>query len=146
MAAMSKTPTRRRSACPISFSLDILGDKWTLLVLRDLVFRRKRYFRDFLGSAEKIATNILTDRLRTLEHNGIVTRRTDPENARQVIYNLTEKGVDLIPVLVDFIAWGAKYDHLTAIPDALIHRISSDREGLIAELRSTLLGDIDKPD
>ena len=125
----------RRSACPISFSLDLLGDKWTLLVLRDLVFMRKRHFRDFLDSSERIATNILTRRLRTLECAEIITRRPDPDNARQVIYELTEKGLDLIPVLLDLIVWGAKYDPQTGAPQDFIERAGNDREGLIDELR-----------
>lgn len=134
---------KRRSACPISFSLDLLGDKWTLLVLRDLVFMRKRHFRDFLDSSEKIATNILASRLKNLERAGIVSRRPDPDNARQVIYELTAKGLDLIPVLVDLIIWGAKYDLDTGAPKEFIDRASSDREGLIEELRNSILDEID---
>jgi len=128
----------RRSACPISVSLDLLGDKWTLLVLRDLVFMHKRHFRDFLDSSEKIATNILTRRLRTLECAEIITRRPDPDNARQVIYELTEKGLDLIPVLLDLIIWGAKYDPQTGAPQDFIERAGNDRQGLIDELRRSV--------
>ena len=132
---------KRRSGCPISFSLDLLGDKWTLLVLRDLVFMRKRHFRDFLDSPEGIATNILTRRLRTLECAEIITRRPDPDNARQVIYELTAKGLDLIPVLLDLIIWGARYDPETGVPREFLARALVDREGLIAELRSGLLAE-----
>lgn len=129
---------RRRSACPISIALDVLGDKWTLLVIRDLVFARKRHFRDFLASPENIASNILASRLRTLETQGIVSRRIDPDSARKVIYELTPKGIDLVPVLLELIRWGAKYDARTAAPEAFTRRIDRDREGLIAEIRAAL--------
>ena len=126
---------KRRSGCPISVSLDLLGDKWTLLVLRDLVFLRKRHFRDFLDSPERIATNILSARLKNLECAGIVTRRPDPDNARQVIYELTGKGLDLIPLLLDLIVWGTKHDPSTAAPKEFVLRAIEDREGLIEDLR-----------
>lgn len=129
---------RRRSACPISVALDVLGDKWTLLVIRDLVFARKRHFRDFLASPENIASNVLASRLRILEAQGIVSRRVDPDSARKVIYELTPKGIDLVPVLIELIRWGAKYDAKTAAPETFTRRIDRDREGLIAEIRAAL--------
>lgn len=128
----------RRSACPISVALDVLGNKWTLLVIRDLVFAHKRHFRDFLASPESIASNVLANRLRTLEAQGIVSRRVDPDSARKVIYELTPKGIDLVPVLLELIRWGAKYDARTAAPEAFTRRIDRDREGLIAEIRAAL--------
>jgi DNA-binding HxlR family transcriptional regulator len=128
----------RRSACPISFALDVLGDKWTLLVIRDLVFARKRHFRDFLASPENIASNILASRLRTLEAHGLVSRRSDPDSGRKVIYELTPKGIDLIPVLVELIAWGARHDPKTAASAALRRRLEKDRDGFIAEIRTGL--------
>lgn len=131
----------RRSSCPISYALDIFGDKWTLLVIRDLIFSRKRYFRDFLASSEKIASNILADRLKTLEASGIVSRRPDPANARKIIYELTEKGRDLVPALVELVHWGAKYDAETGAPKHFIRRIEKDREGLIAEIKSSSKGE-----
>ena len=135
---MAQIAPDRRSFCPISFTLDILGDKWTLLVIRDLVFAHKRNFRDFLASDEKIATNILAQRLKTLEASGIVSRRADPENARKVIYALTNKGINLLPVLLELIRWGATYDPQTAAPKAFIKRLAKDREGLIAEIGAML--------
>lgn len=135
---MGKKTETRRSACPISFALDILGDKWTLLVVRDLVFAGKRHFRDFLASPEGIASNILASRLRTLEARGIVSRRPDPASARKVIYELTVKGIDLVPVLLELIRWGANHDPKTAAPVSFTRRIAEDRERLIAELTSSL--------
>ena len=127
-----------RSTCPIACSLDILGDKWTMLVIRDMVFSRKRHFREFLESPEGIASNILTDRLKRLEESGIVARRPDSENARQVIYTLTEKGKDLIPALLELARWGAKHVARSVAPKNIVRRIKEDRDGLIEELKSSL--------
>jgi len=128
----------RRSGCPISFALDILGDKWTLLVVRDLVFAGKRHFRDFLNSPEGIASNILASRLRSLEARGIVSRRPDPESARKVIYALRPKGIALVPLLLELIRWGAAHDPKTAAPEDFIRRIVRDREGMIAEITAAI--------
>src|SRR5687768_134121 len=106
---MTKDQTKR-SSCPVSCALDILGDKWTLLVIRDIMFKRKQYFRDFLASPEKIASNILSDRLKKLEECNIILRQRDPVHARRVIYTLTEKGQDLSPALQELLRWGAKHD------------------------------------
>ena len=100
----------RRSGCPVSCSLDLLGDKWSLLIVRDMVMMRKRYFKEFLASDEGIATNILTDRLKRLEDSGIISKQQDPENGRQIVYTLTEKGIALIPVLVELACWGTIYE------------------------------------
>lgn len=135
---MSRKDDNRRSACPISFALDILGDKWTLLVIRDLVFMHKRHFRDFLASTENIASNILASRLKRLEARGIVSRRPDPASARKVIYELTAKGAELVPLLLELIRWGAKYDPKTAASASFTRRITEDRERLITEIRASL--------
>ncbi len=131
-------PCAKRSDCPISYALDLFGDKWTLLVLRDLILKRKRHFRDFLASDEKIASNILAHRLKLLEAAGMVTRQRDPGSARKVIYEPTEKSADLIPALLELARWGARYDPNTAAPKALTRRIAEDRASLIAEIRSSL--------
>lgn len=128
----------RRSTCPIACSLDILGDKWTMLVIRDMVLSRKRHFREFLESPEGIASNILTDRLKRLEEAGIVARRPDPESARQVIYSLTEKGRDLIPALLELARWGARHVAGSVPSKNIAKRLREDRDGLIEELKSAL--------
>lgn len=107
---MVKQDQIKRSSCPVSCALDILGDKWTLLVIRDIMFMQKRYFGDFLTSPEKIASNILSDRLKKLEESNIVSRQRDPGNARKVIYTLTEKGLDLSPAILELLRWGSKHD------------------------------------
>ncbi|SEK66955.1 winged helix-turn-helix transcriptional regulator [Nitrosovibrio tenuis] len=107
---INKQDQIKRSSCPMSCALDMIGDKWTLLVIRDIMFLEKRYFRDFLSSPEKIASNILADRLRKLEESHIVLRQGDPDNARRFIYSLTEKGLDLLPTMMELLRWGEKYD------------------------------------
>lgn len=132
---MVRKKTERRSDCPISFALDLFGDKWTLLIIRDLLFKRKKYFGDFLESDEKIATNILTDRLIKLEEQGIISKRIDPENNARFIYSLTDKGIDLLPILIEIILWSAKYDEKTGAPESFLKRIRKDKKGFIKEIR-----------
>jgi DNA-binding HxlR family transcriptional regulator len=127
-----------RSHCTIAFALDHLGDKWTLLVLRDLLFWNKRHFKDFLSSEEKIASNILSNRLRQLEATGLVTREPDPDSARSVVYAPTEKAIDLVPALLELTRWSAKYDDCTQATPQVVKRIATDRDALVAEIRSRL--------
>lgn len=113
-----------------------MGDQWTLLVLRDLIIERKRYFREFLESEERIASNVLTARLKMLEANGIVSRRADPDSARQVIYAPTQKGMDLLPAMLELARWGATYDPETLAPKGFAERIKLDRSSMIAEIQA----------
>ena len=101
--------TRERSGCPISLSLELLGDRWTLLIVRDLVFAGKTHFREFLQSDEGISSRTLAERLQTLQDEGIVTKSDDPTHKLKAIYRLTEAGIDLLPVLATLGAWGSKY-------------------------------------
>jgi len=126
----------RRSDCPIAYALDFVGDKWTLIVLRDLIIVRKRYFQEFLASDEKIASNILASRLKLLECAGLVTRAADPAHARRVIYAPTEKALDLLPAMLELVRWSAKYDAKTAAPPQLVRRIAEDRDGFVADIRA----------
>lgn len=109
----------RRSTCPISTALEFVGDRWTLLVIRDLMFAGKRHFREFLQSEEGISSNVLADRLNSLVEDGIVTRRDDPTHAQKAIYTLTDKGLDLLPVLIAMSGWTQKYDPATRRPEAV---------------------------
>jgi DNA-binding HxlR family transcriptional regulator len=127
-----------RSSCPISCALDILGDKWTLLVVRDLIFFRKRYFGDFQNSPEKIATNILSDRLKKLEECHLLLRRRDPANARKVIYMPTEKCLDLVPAIMELIRWGAKHAPGSDAHENLVQRFEQDPVEFVAEIRLSL--------
>jgi DNA-binding HxlR family transcriptional regulator len=125
---------RRRSGCPVSISLETLGDRWSLLVIRDLMVRGYRTFKQFQHSDERIATNILTDRLRRLERNGIISAEADPADGRRMSYRLTEKGMDLAPLLLELLIWGALHEE-TMAPRELIAEMKRNREGVIAEAR-----------
>ncbi len=102
----------RRSACAISMALDAIGDKWSLLILRDLMFTDKRSYGELQSSDEKIATNILAARLQSLEANGLIRKTADPENGRRCLYYLTEKGIDLLPVVIELRQWMEKHSPL----------------------------------
>lgn len=106
-------PAEPRSYCPINLSLEVFGDAWTLLVLRDMMFAGKRHFREFLQSDEGISTNILADRLERLTRAGLLTKADDPTHKQKAIYSLTEKAIALLPILVQIGAWGSQW-----IPDA----------------------------
>lgn len=123
--------TKKRSDCPISCALDIWGDKWSLLIVRDLIFFKERTYSDFLKSDEKIATNILAARLQMLEENGIISKSDHPESKAKVLYKLTSKGIDLLPLMIEINVWADKY---LTIPDeqkALLKEIKKDKESYI---------------
>jgi DNA-binding HxlR family transcriptional regulator len=101
--------TQPRSYCPINLSLEIFGDAWTLLVLRDMMFAGKRHFRELLRSDEHIASNILADRLDRLVEHGLITKSDDPTHKQKAIYSLTEKGIALLPIIVQIGAWGSRW-------------------------------------
>ena len=106
-------PDEPRSYCPISLSLEIFGDSWTLLVLRDMMFGGKRHFRELLQSDERISSNILADRLSMLVENGLLTKSGDPTHKQKAVYSLTEKAITLLPIVVQIGAWGSRW-----VPDA----------------------------
>lgn len=128
----------RRSDCPIYTALEIFGDKWALLIIRDLMFKGKHYYGDFLKMEENIATNILADRLTLLEGAGIISKRTDKTNKSKKIYSLCPKGIDLLPMMTDIIVWSAKYDKHTAADPKFVSQAIKNREGLIAKIRAGL--------
>jgi len=129
---------KNRSHCPINFALEIFGDKWTLLIIRDLLLLKKRTYGELKSSPEGIATNILADRLNLLEKEEIITKQLDPNNSKVYFYNLTKKGIDLLPVMLEMSIWGATYDAKTAGPPHLIKRIKNDRDKVIKELIAAL--------
>ena len=124
-----------RSSCPVTFALDRLGDKWSLLIVRDLMFRGRNTYGDFLNSGEGIATNVLADRLKCLEAEGIIEKSRDPDNRRRFLYTLTDKGYDLTPVLLEMMRWSAKHDAHTGTPKDFIKRLENDMAGLIKDVR-----------
>ncbi|WP_095091312.1 winged helix-turn-helix transcriptional regulator [Mesorhizobium sophorae] len=101
--------TKGKSGCPINLSLELLGDRWTLLIIRDLIFAGKKHFREFLQSDEGISSRTLAERLQTLQDEGILTRSDDPTHGLKTVYRLTEAGIDLLPVLATLGAWGSKH-------------------------------------
>jgi len=127
-------PRSQRSGCPISIALAILGDSWTLLIVRDLMFKGRKAFKDFLEAEEGIASNILTERLQRLKCAGIVLKRRDPKDARRFVYRLTEKGMALAPVLVELVLWSARFEQTDA-PPAVVKLMRSDRDAFIASAR-----------
>jgi DNA-binding HxlR family transcriptional regulator len=98
-----------RSNCPINLAVEVIGDKWSLLIVRDLMFEDKLHFRELMDGEEKIASNILTDRLARLETEGVITKKNDPSHKQKYIYNLTAKGIDLLPVIIELGNWSLKY-------------------------------------
>lgn len=129
-----KPKSKRRSGCPVSISLEMFGDRWSLLVIRDLMVRGFRTFKEFQESGEGIATNILADRLRKLNAAGIVSAEAERTDGRRVNYRLTEKGIDLAPVLLELLIWGARHEK-TGAPCALIAKMEKNREEVLAEVR-----------
>jgi DNA-binding HxlR family transcriptional regulator len=125
---------RSRSGCPVSMSLEVFGDRWSLLIVRDLMVRGFRTFQDFTNSGEGIATNILADRLRNLVATGIIQAEEDPQDGRRVNYRLTEKGIDLAPVMLDLLIWGAQHEN-TGAPTSVIAEMARNRDSVLAETR-----------
>lgn len=128
----------QRSECPISYSLDILGDKWTLLILRDMMFANKSSYGEFLQSDEKIATNILADRLNLLESQGILDKNVASDKKSKYIYSLTEKGISLLPVIMELTIWGAAFNPFGG-SETLLAKLKSDKEGTINQYRAILM-------
>lgn len=128
----------RRSACPINLMLEVLGDAWSLLIVRDMMFFGATRFSELMGAREKIATNILADRLQKLESAEIIWKRRDPSDARKFIYGLTEKGVDLAPILAEVVLWSYQYED-TDIPLDVVNAIKADRGAFVAQIKTKLL-------
>ena len=137
--------TEQRSGCPINLTLETLGDRWSLIVIRDMMFGNRRHFRELLGKSEEgIASNILADRLKRLTEAGLVTRADDPSHKQKAIYSLTEKAIQLVPLLAHMGAWGRRHLPVT---DELAIRAQLLEEGgpemwddFMDELRAAHLG------
>jgi DNA-binding HxlR family transcriptional regulator len=146
-AVFSRSPMNddHRSGCPINLTLEVVGDKWSLLVIRDMIFGNRRHFRELLlQSEEGIASNILADRLKRLVDQGIMTKAADPSHKQKSIYSLTEQGIELLPILAQMSVWGRKY---LPVAEELDIRARLLEEGgpklwteFMSELRETHLG------
>ncbi len=128
-----KAGPKRRSGCPLNASVEVLGDRWSLLIIRDMMLRGFRTYKEFLGSYERIATNILADRLRKLEARGIITAERDSSDGRKLIYSLTAKGIDLAPVLTEMVLWAA--GHEKTANQALVRQMRKNKEQFLAAIR-----------
>src|SRR6476469_3445258 len=135
----------QRSGCPINLTLEVVGDTWRLLIIRDMIFGNRRHFRELLTKSEEgIASNILADRLKTLVEQGIITKADDPSHKQKAIYSLSEKGIELLPVLAQMSVWGRKY--LPVTEDLSIRAQLLEEGGpklwkeFMEELRETHLG------
>lgn len=126
----------KRSDCPISYSLDLLGDKWVLLILRDIALADKHFYKDFLEGGEGIATNVLSDRLKMLEQFELVKSEPYEHNKTMKYYSLTDKGADLIPLMVELWTWGAKHDPDSAVSKTTLEQKLANRDQIIADYRS----------
>lgn len=124
---------KRRSGCPLNASVEILGDRWSLLIIRDMMLRGFRTYKEFLGSYERIATNILADRLQKLITHGIITTGRDSSDGRKLIYSLTPKGIDLAPVLTEMVLWAAA--HEDTANQALVREMRKDKEQFLSAIR-----------
>jgi DNA-binding HxlR family transcriptional regulator len=132
MVRRRPTP-KRRSGCPLNASVEMLGDRWSLLIIRDMMLLGSRTFKEFLGSYERIATNILADRLRKLEAYGIIGTERDPSDGRKLIYRLTPKGMDLAPVLTEMVLWAGRHEKTEN--QALVRLMEKDKQKFLAGIR-----------
>lgn len=124
-----------RSGCPISTTLDIVGDRWSLLILRDMAFQHATHFGAFLGADEKIASNILSDRLSKLAAHGLISAERDPGDGRRTRYLMTGKGWDFLPVMLEMILWAASHQRTDA-PPHVVAAIRADRDGFLQGIRT----------
>ena len=133
---------KKRSDCPISCSLEVWGDKWSLLIIRDLISKKECTYGDFLKSEEKIATNILASRLQTLEEKGLIEKLDHPDSKAKVLYKLTEKGIDLLPVMIEINLWANKYFSLPEDRKTILKEVKKGKEKFIKawikELKSSI--------
>ena len=123
--------SKKRSDCPVSNSLDIWGDKWSLLIIRDLMDAKECTYGDFLKAPEGIATNILASRLLGLEENGLIQKLDHPESKAKVLYRLTPKGIDLLPIMIEINLWAEKYFPIPADRKAMLKEVKKDKAAFI---------------
>jgi DNA-binding HxlR family transcriptional regulator len=131
--------SKKRSDCPISSSLDIWGDKWSLLIIRDLMDAKECTYGDFLKSPEGIATNILAARLQNLEENKLIEKLDHPDSKAKVLYKLTRKGIDLVPIMIEISLWAEKYFSIPEDRKAMLKEVKKDKAGFIKAAMKELM-------
>ena len=135
---------KKRSDCPLSCSLDVFGDKWSLLIIRDLMFGSKSTYNDFLKSTEGIATNILASRLKGLEENGIIVKSSHPDSKAKILYKLTQKGIDLLPIIMEIYIWSDKYMAIPTDIKAIIKEAKKDKDKFVKQILKELKKKLDE--
>lgn len=131
--------TDQKSLCPINFTLEIIGNSWSILILRDLMVSGKRTFGEFTNSEERISTVALTQRLNDLEKNQIISAQADPKDKRKIVYSLTEKGIDMLPIVYEIAIWGSNYCPHPDVPDSWFKSMKYDRAVVLGLWRESLL-------
>ncbi|MHA7944894.1 winged helix-turn-helix transcriptional regulator [Formosa sp. 3Alg 14/1] len=129
---------KMKSHCPINYSLEHFGDRWSLLIIRDLMFNGKRHYNEFLESGEKISTSVLGDRLKHLEETGIISKGKDKVKKSRIKYSLTQKGINMLPILLDMVRWSVQHDSESDINDVFLSQVNNERELLITATREKL--------
>lgn len=129
---------KKRSDCPVSSALDIIGDKWSLLIVRDMALSGKNTYNELLKSDEKIATNILADRLCMLENSGIIVSEEHPDSKAKILYRLTQQGIDLLPILIEMILWSTKHLNITKEEKDKAKMFRKNKEEIIKQISSGL--------
>lgn len=144
---MKQKIAERRSDCPVNFAVETIGDRWSLVIIRDIIFWGKRTYGELLKSDEKISTNILADRLAYLEREGIIKKEPLKTDKRKDLYVPTEKGLDLVPVMVEMIAWSAKNENWHALEPkgnddqkAFVGRVATtaDKSAIVEEVKNSV--------
>ena len=129
---------KMKSHCPINYSLEHFGDRWSLLIIRDLMFNGKRHYNEFLESGEKISTSVLGGRLKHLEETGIISKGKDKVKKSRIKYSLTQKGINMLPILLDMVRWSGQYDSESDINEVFLSQVNNERELLITSTREKL--------
>jgi len=124
-----------RSQCPLANGLEVLGDKWTLLIIRDLMFTNRREFGHFLQAGEGISTNILAERLDRLQCYGLISKAPHPHHGKKYVYTLTDKGLKLAPVIFEFTLWASDEIDNTFVPPVILKMLKNDRDGLLRAIK-----------
>jgi len=129
---------KMRSHCPINYALEHFGDKWSLLVIRDLMFKGKRHYNEFFESGEKVSTSVLGDRLKRLEESGIICKGKDSVKKSRIRYSLTKKGIAMLPIMVDMITWSGNFDNDTEAGKVFLTQASESRDYLLSSIKEKL--------
>lgn len=129
---------KMRSHCPTNYAIEHFGDKWSLLIIRDLMFKGKRHYNEFFESEEKVSTSVLGDRLKQLEESGIIVKGKDLVKKSRIKYSLTQKGIDMLPFMVDMISWSGKYDKETEASEVFLSQAKEGRDYLLKSIGEKL--------